>query len=303
MRRGYLTPPVMIILALITLGVALTLFLNTNLLKNIKKQPAPTPTPAINSFEDCARAGNRILLTYPRQCKTPDGKSFTEVINQESLDIAPCDVNSDGMCNVADLNLLNTALGTRRGQKNYHPLADLDADGVINDTDKQILLKLIEQNQSDETANWKTYINDKYRFQLNYPPSWVYREEMVENSFIIYFEPLTRTSSPIAARCVIQLSIDNSSKTAEKAIKSLCETEDICASASDAKDILIGNIKAKKSYYPGPIQTDVILFQKGTNIFKFFVDYDKSSETIFGISVEEKLRIFDQILSTFKFLD
>src|SRR3989344_8539949 len=80
MREGYLTPPVIIILALITFGVAITLFFNANLLKNIKNQP--TPTPVISSFEECVRAGNRILLTYPRQCKTPDGKSFTEIINE-----------------------------------------------------------------------------------------------------------------------------------------------------------------------------------------------------------------------------
>lgn len=47
MRKGYLTPPVLIVLALICLFVAATLFINTGLLKNIKKQPAaPSPTPS-----------------------------------------------------------------------------------------------------------------------------------------------------------------------------------------------------------------------------------------------------------------
>ena len=112
-------------------------------------KPKPSPTPSMNSFEDCAKAGNPILETYPRQCRTSDGKSFTEIINQESWDIAPCDVNADGKCDVEDLGLLNKALGTYRGQKDYIPLADLDADGVINDIDKQMLLKLLDQNQSD----------------------------------------------------------------------------------------------------------------------------------------------------------
>jgi len=47
MRRGYLTPPVMIILALITLGVALTLYFNTNLLKNIKNKSTPSSEPSV----------------------------------------------------------------------------------------------------------------------------------------------------------------------------------------------------------------------------------------------------------------
>lgn len=34
----------------------------------------------IDSFEDCEAAGYPILESYPRQCKTPDGKSFTEDI-------------------------------------------------------------------------------------------------------------------------------------------------------------------------------------------------------------------------------
>ncbi len=80
MRKGYFTGPVMIILAMITLMVAITLFLNAYLLKGIKNEP--TPSSAINSFEDCVRVGNRILLTYPRQCKTFDGKTFTEIINE-----------------------------------------------------------------------------------------------------------------------------------------------------------------------------------------------------------------------------
>jgi len=38
----------------------------------------------INSFEECAQAGNPILEIYPEQCRTPDGRSFTRVISIES---------------------------------------------------------------------------------------------------------------------------------------------------------------------------------------------------------------------------
>lgn len=35
-------------------------------------------TPAISSFETCAAAGNPIAESYPPQCRTRDGRSFTE---------------------------------------------------------------------------------------------------------------------------------------------------------------------------------------------------------------------------------
>jgi hypothetical protein len=37
----------------------------------------------INSFEECVSAGYPVLESYPRQCKTPDGRSFTEDIGNE----------------------------------------------------------------------------------------------------------------------------------------------------------------------------------------------------------------------------
>ncbi|TAK05096.1 hypothetical protein EPO33_03875 [Patescibacteria group bacterium] len=38
-------------------------------------------TPAITSFEECAAAGNPVMESYPRQCRTPDGRSFTEEVS------------------------------------------------------------------------------------------------------------------------------------------------------------------------------------------------------------------------------
>ncbi|MBI2011407.1 hypothetical protein HYS91_01430 [Candidatus Daviesbacteria bacterium] len=37
----------------------------------------------INSFEECVKAGNPVLESYPRQCKSKDGKSFTEQLSEE----------------------------------------------------------------------------------------------------------------------------------------------------------------------------------------------------------------------------
>ncbi len=62
----------------------------------INKQPTETTTtqiikqPQINSFDDCINAGFPILESYPRQCKTPDGKTFVEKLTTCPSDIKEC---------------------------------------------------------------------------------------------------------------------------------------------------------------------------------------------------------------------
>jgi len=46
-------------------------------------KPGEAPPPTVNSFEECVSAGYPVLESYPRQCKTPDGKTFTEDIGNE----------------------------------------------------------------------------------------------------------------------------------------------------------------------------------------------------------------------------
>jgi len=40
----------------------------------------PLPISSIDSFEDCVAAGNPVMESYPRQCRTSDGKHFVESI-------------------------------------------------------------------------------------------------------------------------------------------------------------------------------------------------------------------------------
>ncbi len=46
-------------------------------------KPGEVPTFNINNFEECVSAGYPVLESYPRQCKTPEGKTFTEDIGNE----------------------------------------------------------------------------------------------------------------------------------------------------------------------------------------------------------------------------
>ncbi|HEY4499195.1 MAG TPA: Gmad2 immunoglobulin-like domain-containing protein [Candidatus Paceibacterota bacterium] len=42
---------------------------------------------AITSFEKCVAAGNPVMESYPRQCRTPGGENFTEPIGPSSASI------------------------------------------------------------------------------------------------------------------------------------------------------------------------------------------------------------------------
>lgn len=44
-----------------------------------------SPLQKISNFEECVRAGYPVGESYPRQCWTPDGRSFVEKIKQDSL--------------------------------------------------------------------------------------------------------------------------------------------------------------------------------------------------------------------------
>jgi hypothetical protein len=42
----------------------------------------------IDSFEECAAAGYPIMESYPEQCMTPDGRSFTRDISNDDNQVA-----------------------------------------------------------------------------------------------------------------------------------------------------------------------------------------------------------------------
>jgi hypothetical protein len=58
--------------------------------------------PEIKSFEDCVKAGYKVMESYPRQCTTPKGKFFVEqAVSQESKNQckADADCGTNFYCN------------------------------------------------------------------------------------------------------------------------------------------------------------------------------------------------------------
>jgi hypothetical protein len=52
---------------------------------------------------------------------------------------ASCDINTDGKCDIADMELTAQVIGTCRGDIRYYPLADADGDGCVTLKDKEDL--------------------------------------------------------------------------------------------------------------------------------------------------------------------
>lgn len=49
----------------------------------LAQQQGSTTTRAVTDFQSCVAAGNRVMESYPRQCRTSDGRLFAEEINQQ----------------------------------------------------------------------------------------------------------------------------------------------------------------------------------------------------------------------------
>lgn len=52
----------------------------------------------INTFEECAAAGFPVMESYPRQCRTSEGKHFTEEIEAPLKETPTADVGSKSGC-------------------------------------------------------------------------------------------------------------------------------------------------------------------------------------------------------------
>ncbi|MBI5530568.1 MAG: hypothetical protein HY918_03645 [Candidatus Doudnabacteria bacterium] len=65
-----------------------------------KIQPAPAENKVeIQTFEQCVRAGNPVMESYPRQCSLPSGKFFVEKIEDKQ-----CTSNKDCSSGLACLD-------------------------------------------------------------------------------------------------------------------------------------------------------------------------------------------------------
>ena len=74
---------------------------------------------AVTSFKDCALAGYLIMESYPRQCKAPNGKTYTEELTAPSIiydnassDLIVVDTPTPGSVTGKKFSILGKARGT-----------------------------------------------------------------------------------------------------------------------------------------------------------------------------------------------
>lgn len=86
------------------------------------------PSDKITNFEECARAGNPVGESYPRQCWTPDGRHFIEEIEQGLPPAGPITISGEITCLPKigqGAQTLECAIGLKGADSQYYGLKNL----------------------------------------------------------------------------------------------------------------------------------------------------------------------------------
>ncbi len=127
---------------------------------------AKAPT-AMLSFQDCVDAGYPVMESYPRQCKTSDGKTFAEELPEKitysnaSADLIAVELPFPGAVTGKDFKVIGKARGTWFFEASF-PVKVLDKDG-------KLLAVAIAQAQSD----WMTEDFVPFTANVSVPQSYI----------------------------------------------------------------------------------------------------------------------------------
>lgn len=180
----------------------------------------------------------------------------------------------------------------------------------------------IKLPETDETANWKTYTNKDYSFSVSYPSMWEFGESTSDGyPYIIFQDPIAQQinlpQTEIDKGAMIQIYMTDASLYTVQPV-----------TLSSLKDIFLG-VDLSKGMYADPDAKQEVgeetvgnltgvketINQKyySSQTFAFIKEY-MDEKIVFKISLTafkplstQKLNeyntIFNQVLSTFKFLD
>ncbi|HLA04241.1 MAG TPA: hypothetical protein VJ065_03345 [Patescibacteria group bacterium] len=141
MRRGYFTPPVLIILAIIIFAVAILIAINTDLVKRSQKEPTPTPVSSpivqisISESSETANWKTYINSTHEFSIKYPEELMIKERINgdvefYDEEDLSNLEKGrTPSLFNTMDIN--TRELVPTAENKNIEKVKINNADGIV----------------------------------------------------------------------------------------------------------------------------------------------------------------------------
>ncbi|MEK7112845.1 MAG: hypothetical protein AAB875_06050 [Patescibacteria group bacterium] len=154
----------------------------------------------------------------------------------------------------------------------------------------------------DPTANWKTYINSEYKYSIKYPPDWQEKPRCYggrqEDNYVCILSPDFEESpgqSPVQQGGLISIGSVDESLGFGQTLSEFCAST-VVDKVQNCEEIMIGTLNGIQRSFVYYDFTDVGILEGGKIIFTFRAYYTPDSK-------DKTLDSFNQILSTFKFLE
>ena len=162
-----------------------------------------------------------------------------------------------------------------------------------------------EETPTDETADWKTYKNEEYGFEIKYPYSTKIGDIDIIGGREVWMQlPFSPGETKLSAKILhIRMVTTQFNNGVEQSAT--------CIDALDTQQVIINGIDFNKndisSQFGGTQSASVAIEYctiKGNKAFKLVTElrYSRYSQ-LSDFSIEKESEVFDQILSTFRFID
>ena len=131
------------------------------------------PAPVVLSFEDCAAAGYPVMESYPRQCRTPDGRLYVEEIPENITYFNATDDNIvvelpfPGAVTGKNFSVIGKARGTWFFEASF-PIEVLDKDG-----------KFLAVGIAQAQGEWMTRDFVPFKADIKVPQSYIGKATLV----------------------------------------------------------------------------------------------------------------------------